>query len=91
MAVEITIHNAFQKKYPEIASYQENVYDRKSDVDINIPVAQVKSNAVAVIIGNTDYQVATGKQGTTKVGPVKYAVNDAKTMRDYLIKTLGGK
>ena len=89
VAVEITIHNAFQKKYPEIASYQENVYDRKSDVDINIPVAQVKSNAVAVIIGNTDYQVATGKQGTTKVGPVKYAVNDAKTMRDYLIKTLG--
>lgn len=89
VAVEITIHNAFQKKYPEIASYQENVYDRKSDVDTNIPVSKVKSNAVAVIIGNTDYQVATGKQGTTKVGPVKYAVNDATTMRDYLIKTLG--
>lgn len=89
VAVEITIHNAFQKKYPEIASYQENVYDRKSDVDTNIPVVQVKSNAVAVIIGNTDYQVATGKQGTTKVGPVKYAVNDATTMRDYLTKTLG--
>ena len=89
VAVEITIHNAFQKKYPEIASYQENVYDRKSDVDTDIPVSQVKSNAVAVIIGNTDYQVATGKQGTTKVGPVKYAVNDAATMRDYLIKTLG--
>lgn len=89
VAVEITIHNAFQKKYPEIASYQENVYDRKSDVDTNIPVSQVKSNAVAVIIGNTDYQVATGKQGTTKVGPVKYAVNDATTMRDYLVKTLG--
>ncbi len=89
VAVEITIHNAFQKQYPEIAGYQENVYERNSDVDTNIPVSNVKSDAVAVIIGNTEYQVATGKQGTTKVGPVKYAVNDAKTMRDYLIRTLG--
>lgn len=89
VAVEITIHNAFQKKYPEITSYQENVYERKSEIDTNIPVSTVKSNAVAVVIGNTDYQVATGKQGTTKVGPVKYAVNDATTMREYLIKTLG--
>ncbi len=89
VAVEITIHNAFQKQYPEISAYQENVYDRNSDVDTNIPEVNTNSNAVAVIIGNTEYQVATGKQGTTKVGPVKYAVNDAKTMRDYLVKTLG--
>ena len=89
VAVEVTIHNAFQKQYPEIASYQENVYERNSDVDSNIPVTSVISNAIAVIIGNTDYQVATGKQGTTKVGPVKYAVNDATTMRDYLTKSLG--
>lgn len=65
------------------------MYERKSEIDTNIPVSTVKSNAVAVVIGNTDYQVATGKQGTTKVGPVKYAVNDAATMREYLIKTLG--
>lgn len=89
VAVEITIHNAFQKDYPEIASYKENVYERTSDVDTNIPETTAKSNAVAVVIGNTDYQVATGKQGSTKVGPVKYAVNDATTMRDYLVKTLG--
>lgn len=89
VAVEVTIHNAFQKQYPEIAAYQENVYERNSDVDINIPTTSAKSNAIAVIIGNTNYQVATGKQGSTKVGPVKYAVNDANTMRDYLVKTLG--
>ncbi len=89
VAVEITIHNAFQKQYPEISAYQENVYERNSDVDTNIPEIKTNSNAVAVVIGNTEYQVATGKQGTTKVGPVKYAVNDAKTMRDYLVKTLG--
>lgn len=89
VAVEITVHNAFQKKYPEIAAYQENVYERNSEVDINIPKTNIKSDAVAVIIGNTNYQVATGKQGTTKVGPVKYAVNDAMTMRDYLVHTLG--
>ena len=89
VAVEITVHNAFNKKYPEIAAYKENVYERNSEVDKNIPVTSVSSNAVAVIIGNTEYQVATGKQGTTKVGPVKYAVNDASTMRDYLTRTLG--
>ncbi|HJH66514.1 MAG TPA: caspase family protein [Bacteroides mediterraneensis] len=89
VAVEVTIHNAFQKDYPEIASYKENVYERTSEVDTNIPETTAKSNAVAVVIGNTDYQVATGKQGSTKVGPVKYAVNDATTMRDYLVKTLG--
>lgn len=89
VAVEVTIHNAFQNQYPEIAAYKENVYERNSDVDSNIPVSPVKTNAIAVIIGNTDYQVATGKQGTTKVGPVKYAVNDATTMRDYLTQTLG--
>lgn len=89
VAVEVTIHNAFQKDYPEITSYKENVYERTSEVDTNIPETTAKSNAVAVVIGNTDYQVATGKQGSTKVGPVKYAVNDAATMRDYLIKTLG--
>lgn len=89
VAVEITVHNAFNQKYPEIAAYKENVYERNSEVDKNIPVVQANSNAVAVIIGNTEYQVATGKQGTTKVGPVKYAVNDATTMRDYLTRTLG--
>lgn len=89
VAVEVTIHNAFQKDYPEIASYKENVYERTSEVDTNIPETTAKSDAVAVVIGNTDYQVATGKQGSTKVGPVKYAVNDATTMRDYLVKTLG--
>lgn len=89
VAVEITVHNTFNKKYPEIAAYKENVYERNSEVDKNIPVTSVSSNAVAVIIGNTEYQVATGKQGTTKVGPVKYAVNDASTMRDYLTRTLG--
>lgn len=89
VAVEVTVHNAFQQKYPELASLKENVYERTSEVDKNIPETGQKANAVAVVIGNTDYKVATGKQGTTKVGPVNYAVNDATTMREYLIKTLG--
>ena len=89
VAVEVTVHNAFQNKYPELAALKENVYERTSEVDKNIPETTQKTNAVAVVIGNTDYKVATGKQGTTKVGPVNYAVNDATTMREYLIKTLG--
>lgn len=91
VAVEVTIHNAFAKEYPEIApEHNENVYERTSDVDMNIPVTGMKQeNAVAVVIGNTEYNVSTGKQGTTKVGPVNYAVNDASTMRDYLVRTLG--
>lgn len=89
VAVEVTVHNAFQNKYPELAAMKENVYERTSEVDKNIPETGNKINAVAVIIGNTDYKVATGKQGTTKVGPVNYAVNDATTMKEYLVKTIG--
>ncbi len=89
VAVEVTVHNAFQNKYPELAALKENVYERTSEVDKNIPETGNKVNAVAVIIGNTDYKVATGKQGTTKVGPVNYAVNDATTMKEYLVKTIG--
>ena len=53
-----------------------------ADVDVNIPeTAMSKPNGIAVVIGNRRYQGDTPD--------VDYAVNDAKVMRDYLIKTLG--
>lgn len=93
VAVEITIHNAFTGKYPEIAPEKsDNSFERTAEVDSNIPsTPQVQEDAVAVVIGNSKYVVPTGKQGSTIVPDVKYAVNDATTMRDYLRQTLGVK
>jgi len=54
-----------------------------SDVDIRIPKTKMNNpNAIAVVIGNANYQ---------KTKNVKYAVNDARSIRNYLIQTLGYK
>ncbi|MFH0734581.1 MAG: caspase family protein [bacterium] len=50
---------------------------------INIPTTRIqKNNAVAVIIGNKDYVSAP---------KVDYAINDAKVIKEYVIKSLGYK
>ncbi|MCK4312328.1 MAG: caspase family protein, partial [Candidatus Cloacimonetes bacterium] len=52
-------------------------------IDENIPKNNfVNKNAIAVIIGNCDYQ---------KIKDVEFAVNDAKLVKEYLQKTLGFK
>jgi hypothetical protein len=52
-----------------------------NDVDINIPVGNIKNpDAIAVVIGNRDY---------TETKSVDFAINDAKTVKSYLINTLG--
>jgi len=54
-----------------------------SDVDVNIPTTGLVNNdAIAVIIGNADYQ-------TQGVPRVKFALNDARVMKKYLISVLG--
>ncbi|MFL5728916.1 MAG: caspase family protein [Cytophagaceae bacterium] len=54
-----------------------------SDVDDNIPMTStVNPDAIAVIIGNSAY---------TKTKSVNYAVNDARSMKNYLIRVLGFK
>mgnify|MGYP002467714433 CR=1 FL=1 len=54
-----------------------------SDVDIRIPKTKMSNpNAIAVVIGNANYQ---------KTKNVKYAVNDARSIKNYLITTLGYK
>ncbi|MFQ5822533.1 MAG: caspase domain-containing protein [bacterium] len=53
------------------------------DVDMNIPQTKmVNKDAIAVVIGNCNYQ---------KTKEVKFAINDARAIRNYLIKTLGFK
>lgn len=53
----------------------------KSDIDKNIPVnASDNTKSFAVIIGNEDYKNEI---------KVDYAKNDARTFKDYVIKTLG--
>ncbi len=91
VAVEITVHNPFATQYPQIAPEQsENIYERVAEVDSDIPEGStLDKSAVAVIIGNTNYKTPTGKQGVGLLKMVPYAINDAKTMQDYLTKTIG--
>lgn len=52
-----------------------------SDVDVNIPAGRIqRPDAIAVVIGNRDY---------TNTKTVDFAVNDARVIREYLIKALG--
>ncbi|UZR94797.1 caspase family protein [Chondrinema litorale] len=54
-----------------------------ADVDINIPKTKlVNSNAIAVIIGNKDYE-------NKDVPPVDFAINDAQIMKKYLVSSFG--
>jgi hypothetical protein len=59
----------------------EDISDFVSDVDVDIPInTQVNEKTFAVIIGNEKY---------VKEIRVKYAMSDARTFKQYLIKTLG--
>lgn len=54
-------------------------------IDANIPETGLdKPDAIAVVIGNQNYQ-------HSDIPPVKYAQNDAIAVKNYLIKTLGYK
>jgi len=59
-----------------------------ADVDKNIPQNAIKyPNRYALIIGNEDY---SGRQsGLSSEVNVAFAINDAKTFRDYAINTFG--
>ncbi len=91
VAVEITVHNPFAEQYPQIAPEQsENIYERTSEVDSNIPTGKaIDEQAIAVIIGNTNYKTPTGRQGVGILKMVPYAINDAKTMQEYLTTSIG--
>jgi len=54
-----------------------------SEVDQNIPkLKNTNKDAIAVVIGNSKY---------SKAKPVDYAVNDARSMKKYLVNMLGFK
>jgi len=58
-------------------------HEQLVDVDVHIPEGITKKpNGIAVIIGNRNYK----KKGLPRV---EYAINDARIMKKYLIKTLG--
>jgi len=60
-----------------------NVSTLNIDVDSDVPETNFKNpDAVAVIIGNRNYQ---------KTNDVEYAINDAQSIKKYLIKTFGYK
>jgi uncharacterized caspase-like protein len=52
-----------------------------SDVDKNLPISKTQNpDAVAVVIGNQHY---------LKTKPVEYAINDATSIKNYLVQVLG--
>lgn len=60
-----------------------SVPDFVADVDVDIPKTGMKQpDAMAVVIGNSAYK---------KIAPVDYAINDARTVKKYLIDVLGYK
>ena len=67
---------------PENTETEKTYTYTESDVDIELPTTtEKKENAIAVVIGNTDYKKGTGK--------VKYAIHDARTFKKYLIHIFG--
>lgn len=73
------------------SSIQEPVKEMsfaKSDVDIDIPITNYKSNyRFALIIGNEDY--SKYQTGLTNEVNVDYAINDAEVFSTYCINILG--
>ena len=64
------------------------VPEKKSDVDKNIPVNQIrKPNTFALIIGNEDYN--SYQLDLSSEVNVDFAEHDARIFRDYVINTLG--
>ncbi len=69
--------------YQKDEEEKEEIVVGKSDVDINIPENKIeKPSAFAVVIGNANYQ---------RTKNVNYAINDAQTIKKYLIDALGYK
>ncbi|MCK4665058.1 MAG: caspase family protein [Bacteroidales bacterium] len=78
--VDIDI-NIVPKQIQQVSTNTKKISVGNSDVDINIPYTNIKNDKTfAVIIGNENYKNEI---------QVKYAINDAKTFKDYVVKTLG--
>ena len=72
-----------KREEPKIIPSPTPSADFVSEVDQNIPkLKNSNKDAIAVVIGNSKY---------TKAKPVDFAVNDARSMKKYLINLLGFK
>lgn len=75
----------FSLPKPQVMNPPRNSYGSGniSEVDQALPQTNMDNpDAIAVVIGNSQYQ---------KIKPVDYALNDARSMRQYLIRVLGFK
>ncbi len=73
-----------ESRGPSVQKTTKRIEVGKADVDVNIPETSASNpDAIAVVIGNRRYQGDTPD--------VDYAVNDAKIVKEYLVKTLGFK
>ena len=84
--------NSFELETPAMAAVPVVVLPKVSDeipfvadIDSNIPVTGMNNpDAIAVVIGNRKYK-------NNDIPEVRFAQNDAKIMKEYLIKMLGYK
>ncbi len=79
--VQNRIKNEIIKKTDDETEKKPSVTKLISDVDINIPETTVMNNdAIAVVIGNSKYK---------NFQDVKFATNDSRSVKNYLIKSMG--
>ena len=76
------------RRKPNQSTTQSNnstkpIITQKPDIDTQLPKTNMDNpDAIAVIIGNSDYQ---------KTKAVDFAINDAQSMRNYLVQVMGFK
>jgi WD40 repeat protein len=76
--IQKTVVSGIEKEYGELA-YEA---DLSVDIEHNIPIGKENKEAIAVVIGNSDYQ---------KTKQVDFAMRDAALMKQYLISAFGLK
>lgn len=80
----INVNVETENSGPNVKKNTQKIEVGQSNVDLHVPETPMsKPDAIAVVIGNRRYQGDTPN--------VDYAVNDAKVMQEYLVKTLGFK
>jgi uncharacterized caspase-like protein len=74
--------------YMQRVTKEQYIFNKKSDIDKNIPVTPSKyNNRFALIIGNEDY--STYQTGLSNEINVEFARNDASAFKEYAINVLG--
>jgi len=89
ISVELVIHDAFSDKVKDVpVIVNDDVFVPFCDIDNDIPVNPNKQSFVyCLVVGNEKYSSKQNK--LTVEQDVPFAMQDAKTFREYALKTIG--